>query len=629
MNDGRIYIQSSDIIVQTANWNYSNGELYPISETPTYNYIGFGVKEIHFTRSNAGYSGTQTYIGVIDASYFYGQTVTATSGTMKRFDQEGNRTSITDITVVTNTPYIWADSNSHEFEAVLKDNRLTVKCEGTTLLDVIFSSSYNLKGVGFLNYNITLGRKIIKLQKNVDASIDALAEYVDEIHEQAQENTDTLNALGTYSNPQPIYVDSLSTEINKYWGNGGLSNSNSYVAVSQLIHVGQNDYIYLYDFGLYNGTSTAAIGMYDNDGNDAPGRVNFNNSNCIKELEIENSGAYVKYAKIKPSASCTQVGLFYKTDSSYTKRPYFKIGDTYVTLSEDVQTQVRAMAQDVVDSSTMQAEDINADYYDKGNAPKLARTKKLCIIGAGQSNIDGRNSTSDLPSGITLPMTGMKYIRNDLNGVFLDEFTANPDNKWGFDLVTCHELINNLGTNELYYIKWANGGTSIDLTGDSSKHWTPDYETLTENASLIYLFNKEIAKCIAVNQGDFEIGAMIWHQGEGDRASYSAAAAANYYTNLKKVIAYCRGIAGNAILPFICGTISHSSAQYDSTVEAATLRIAQEDPYVWVVDMSDAILQDSFHFNAAWSEYFGKKVYDCLIDAKIITGTKLNPQKPT
>ena len=122
---------------------------------------------------------------------------------------------------------------------------------------------------------------------------------------------------------------------------------------------------------------------------------------------------------------------------------------------------------------------------------------------------------------------------------------------------------------------------------------------------------------------------MIWHQGEGDYSGFSATAPKNYYENFKKLVAYCRGVTGNDCLPFICGTVSHNSAQYDSDVEAAVLKLTSEDPYMWCVDMSDAVLLDNWHFNAAWTEYFGKKVYDCLIDAGVIEGEKINPSKPT
>ena len=118
---------------------------------------------------------------------------------------------------------------------------------------------------------------------------------------------------------------------------------------------------------------------------------------------------------------------------------------------------------------------------------------------------------------------------------------------------------------------------------------------------------------------------MIWHQGEGD---YMDGVNVRYYDNLKNMIAYCRGIVGNSRLPFICGTVTPNSGQYSKIVEDAFKRLNEEDPYFYLVDMSGAPLLDAYHFNAISSEYFGKCVYDYLIDAGVISATKLNPTKP-
>ena len=95
------------------------------------------------------------------------------------------------------------------------------------------------------------------------------------------------------------------------------------------------------------------------------------------------------------------------------------------------------------------------------------------------------------------------------------------------------------------------------------------------------------------------------------------------------MIAYVRGVVGNARLPIITGTISHHSKQYDATIEAAQKRIADEDPYFFlIIDMSGATLQDNFHFDGTCSEYFGKMAYDALIDAGVIQAKKLYPRRP-
>lgn len=71
-----------------------------------------------------------------------------------------------------------------------------------------------------------------------------------------------------------------------------------------------------------------------------------------------------------------------------------------------------------------------------------------------------------------------------------------------------------------------------------------------------------------------------------------------------------------------------ASGQYDETVDHAIRQLATEDKHMYVVDLADAQLLDHYHMNAAWSEYFGKKAFDALVDAGVICAEKINPIKP-
>ncbi|EGF47292.1 hypothetical protein AAULR_25496, partial [Lacticaseibacillus rhamnosus MTCC 5462] len=62
-------------------------------------------------------------------------------------------------------------------------------------------------------------------------------------------------------------------------------------------------------------------------------------------------------------------------------------------------------------------------------------------------------------------------------------------------------------------------------------------------------FTHLIEQCRTASQQQLDIKAMLWHQGEADRASYSQVAADHYYANLKAVFAYCRKLVGNPTLP--------------------------------------------------------------------------------
>ena len=173
-------------------------------------------------------------------------------------------------------------------------------------------------------------------------------------------------------------------------------------------------------------------------------------------------------------------------------------------------------------------------------------------------------------------------------------------------------------------------GTSIDKDGATNYHWTADYEYLSsETYSLLRTFEKTIRKGEETQGANFEIKAFLWHQGEGD--ADTEAVALRYYDNLKNMLAYVRGIVGNPRLDFFCGNLSENNHAnpYVGIINDAYAQLASEDPYFHCVDMRNAVLEDSWHFNYQWSIYFGQKVYDMMIDAGIISGTKINPSEPS
>ena len=267
---------------------------------------------------------------------------------------------------------------------------------------------------------------------------------------------------------------------------------------------------------------------------------------------------------------------------------------------------------------------LEAEMYQKGASPVLFPNAP-CILVAGQSNIDGRVPKANLPASIVPPFDNIKNSINSVNGTFASSMKL--PNSFGIDF-SLYAALNDLGT-PWYIIKRSIGGTSISPFGDSAYHWTPFYEELDDiSKSLLYTFNTQIAKCAEVNPNTYNIRALIWQQGEGDRASTSKKAALDYYTNFKCLIAYIRGIAGDEKLPVVCGTVSHLSGQYDPTVEEATLRVAEEDPYLTCIDMSGAGLLDAYHFDSESAVYFGYKAFDALIDFGVVSGTKINPTPP-
>ncbi|MEE8824720.1 hypothetical protein LASUN_26320 [Lentilactobacillus sunkii] len=256
--------------------------------------------------------------------------------------------------------------------------------------------------------------------------------------------------------------------------------------------------------------------------------------------------------------------------------------------------------------------------------------KPLTVISAGQSNIDGRVPIVELPDPMSLPLADCHYCSNYTpnheEGVFQDSIKVSDlsDKRWGFDLVTYYYLTK-IAHYDLHVMKCSEGGTSVAPTGEGGhqghNHWTTHIDQLdSPSNSLLLQFKQIIEACEKNAKENLDVKAMIWHQGEGDRATFSQEAADNYYQNLKDVFEACRSYVNKPDLPIFCGTVSHNSEQYDAKVEAGLLKIAKEDPNVHVVDMQKGTLLDQFHFDPKSSMYFGKAIYNAMIDQHIIEG---------
>ena len=277
------------------------------------------------------------------------------------------------------------------------------------------------------------------------------------------------------------------------------------------------------------------------------------------------------------------------------------------------------------------------------------------IITAGQSNTDGRVSNLKLPTYIQALSTDnadfsegaypyCRIAQNDASGKFVPFWPRTTRGKrtnlWAYDAVTYYWL-GQLLKEKFYVIKWAVGGTSIapDYTSNRGRYWSADPEWLAQakatsdgGRSLLLSFTQEIDSCIEktlsqLKEG-YQIDAFLWHQGESD---YNKGK--EYYDNLSKVVAYVRTHLSEKTgrdyskLPFIFGTVSRSNKRYNAEVENGMKRLAEEDPDVYLIDMSEGALQgDKLHFTAPAAEYLGKQMYERL--ARIIGDASCRKQHP-
>lgn len=282
-----------------------------------------------------------------------------------------------------------------------------------------------------------------------------------------------------------------------------------------------------------------------------------------------------------------------------------------------------------------------------GNTVSAQKLSNVFLY-AGQSNADGRVYNSELPSYLK---SGYEYLHftnvtSSSDGKFGNRTFENRKERWAFCDVTNYFIEQALKT-DFYAIKCTYGGTAID-TAATYAHlpvWCADASWISRNnayrgnidegKSLTKSLTEGFADCTDVtlsklNQG-YDVKAIMWHQGESDRSK-----AGNYYKNFKDMINYMRNavyqITGkdeDKSLPFIFGTISHNSKQYSKAVEEAQKQVAEELANVYYIDMSDAGLRsDALHFDSAWTEYLGKKMYNMLVNKNIIKGEEIEVEKP-
>ncbi len=267
---------------------------------------------------------------------------------------------------------------------------------------------------------------------------------------------------------------------------------------------------------------------------------------------------------------------------------------------------------------------------DGNDAADITSGKKMAIISAGQSNIDGRNGYPDFPSEFPNPNPAIRFCSN-IEGSFSD-FTivdGGYDKDWAFDSIVYSLLTSpEYGAqDEIYVMKRSMGGTSIDALGATEYHWTSDFSTISDpQHSLLLDFRSIVEAAVRAKGEGFDIKAFVWHQGEGD--AQDEAVSLRYYDNLRNMVAYVRDFVGNPELPFFTGSFSHLSGQYSPIVEEAQKRLAAEDPNFHLVDMSSSKLKDAYHFTASWSRYLGEMIYNQMVDAGVVDGRKVDVKIP-
>lgn len=275
-------------------------------------------------------------------------------------------------------------------------------------------------------------------------------------------------------------------------------------------------------------------------------------------------------------------------------------------------------------------------------------------IMAGQSNADGRALVSEMPTAI------QDYVKNNGSNLILMSYCngttrkalgefekyepmyENNSSKYcGFDAIV-YNLIETSRKKKFFVIKESKGGTAIDTLCKSSAslYWNADpmwldqagladYDTKTKETkgkSMLLQLEANIDACIdnalASEEEGYEIKCIMWHQGESDRKKSE-----NYYENLKSLVAHLRqhiiektGDVKYVNLPFIAGSVSRESKQYNSLVEESKLRLANDDANFYVVDLNGCELRsdDNLHFNALGCVEAGNRMFAKLVELGLV-----------
>lgn len=277
-----------------------------------------------------------------------------------------------------------------------------------------------------------------------------------------------------------------------------------------------------------------------------------------------------------------------------------------------------------------------------------SQTPVSVFITAGQSNAEGRASSTEKPEYLNKGYRHLKYafVRSAQDGKF---GKYQPGETFAFCDVTNY-LLDKALNKDFYSIKCTYGGTSITpgQYNDDEAAWKPvwyadsiwlagnkAHNSIDGGLSLTLSLTDGFVKCVEETLGrlrnGYDVKAIMWHQGESDRKNPD-----EYYRNFRDMITFMReqiyavtGKEKDRTLPFIFGTVPHASLQYNPVIEAAQLRVAKELPDVYPIDLRDVPLkEDLLHFNGAGTEYVGKLMFNKLVELGLVEAAPVTVDNP-
>ena len=223
---------------------------------------------------------------------------------------------------------------------------------------------------------------------------------------------------------------------------------------------------------------------------------------------------------------------------------------------------------------------------------------KPIVILSGQSNMVGHGQLSEL-DGTDLPAGVQLFDLNPRDGCFGPEygFARGIQKRSRFD--------------ELWLVKYAVGGSSL-LAWEPD--WSAERAALTDDADKGPLYERLIRHFERTTQGEeVEVLACLWMQGERD-ARYKSAAA-QYQSNLTRLIARMRNDLNQPDMAFILGLAYPPAQRYNnrSVVREAQRNVAAGVKNVHVVETAGLSKHDDdLHYDTAGQLELGRRFADQL-----------------
>lgn len=219
----------------------------------------------------------------------------------------------------------------------------------------------------------------------------------------------------------------------------------------------------------------------------------------------------------------------------------------------------------------------------------------LFLLG-GQSNMDGRGTTTEIPKEFSKYPASVRMWAND-NWVELK-----PGEMFGPEIGFAFEMAKKLPRVQIGLIKLGSSGTDMTLWAGNDAE-SKDKKS-KPNGTLYLSWIKMLEKA-QKSAPEAKLSGVLWMQGESDATKQELAD--KYKANLTKLIEGVREESGNNTIPFLIGKIQSKEFKFVKTVWKAEIDVSKEIPKVILVNTDEVELKpDKIHFTSKGQLELGK-----------------------